>query len=636
AGYVLQILKGNVYVSYYLVFTLRKAGCWMKKQKQLSGQEQGEKTKAEAVNKKKGYSFWLRLKTTESSESSLSIHSGYPHSEYPYMKNYNYNGSIEYDKATRFLETGCHCGCSKKIPREKFAELREAFQAFSRSEQDIFLMAQLKAMNGGEITASRRLKKKTRIGRTHFENVRNHLAANGIIPRVHGNIKRIPRWKTKITIDITVATAVKNFLENYAEIHGLPSPGRNVNRITQSLTLLPAETSYKSVYRDFIAGLENDSKLKLLKYDACRKLWHQLTPYIQIMSPRTDLCDTCQHFRNGLQYNARKEEEAKDLLKKFKEHLVKAKLERNYYNKNTKLAEQQRKLLRLSTKRSRAPFRSTDEAVREQINYVLDENEIIGKGPNVICGYYESIELNFMVPGHTKFKCDGSFGLIKKLYRKTTVDCVNHIIEVVKKSSTAGLNKAQCYDNGQGFQYLDLNSVLGIFFKKLNGLQKYQHFLFEATHPGVVKAQLVANVKADKEVKGLQSLTTNLEKEKNGLLEKTKQLEAEQKVLEEALELEENISKYHLDALEVARQWRVRQSKEKDDNLEKASRKIEMLENVVAWQNYLTNKQFQELQTLLKKQNKFKLLINKAKSRIKQAKAITQEKFNTYILQKNK
>ena len=81
-----------------------------------------------------------------------------------------------------------------------------------------------------------------------------------------------------------------------------------------------------------------------------------------------------------------------------------------------------------------------------------------------------------MVPGHTKFKCDGSFGLIKKLYRKTTVDCVNHIVEVVKKSSAAGLNKAQCYENGNGFQYLDLNSVLGIFFKKLNGLQKYQHF----------------------------------------------------------------------------------------------------------------------------------------------------------------
>ena len=73
------------------------------------------------------------------------------------------------------------------------------------------------------------------------------------------------------------------------------------------------------------------------------------------------------------------------------------------------------------------------------------------------------------------------------------MDCVNHIVEVVKKSSSAGLNKAQCYENGKGFQYLDINSVLNIFFKKLNGLQKYQHFLFEAVNPGVVKTQTVAN-----------------------------------------------------------------------------------------------------------------------------------------------
>jgi hypothetical protein len=68
-------------------------------------------------------------------------------------------------------------------------------------------------------------------------------------------------------------------------------------------------------------------------------------PYIQIMSPRTDLCDTCQHFRNSLQYNAHEEEEKKDLLKKYKEHLIKVKLERNYYNKNTKLAKEQKKLV---------------------------------------------------------------------------------------------------------------------------------------------------------------------------------------------------------------------------------------------------------------------------------------------------
>ena len=47
------------------------------------------------------------------------------------MKNFNYNSSSEYEKAMRFLETGCKCSCSKMIPREKFAELREAFQALS-------------------------------------------------------------------------------------------------------------------------------------------------------------------------------------------------------------------------------------------------------------------------------------------------------------------------------------------------------------------------------------------------------------------------------------------------------------------------------------------------------------------------
>jgi hypothetical protein len=181
-------------------------------------------------------------------------------------------------------------------------------------------------------------------------------------------------------------------------------------------------------------------------------------------------------------------------------------------------------------------FGIQDEAVHEQINYVLDENELLGKGPNgtlslvfngikqlnkgekhlkvtcdnaggqnknnttlwfylylVITGYYESIELNFMVPGHTKFKCDGSFGLIKRLYRKTTVDCVDHIVDVVKRSSITGLNKAQCYNGSEGFQYFDILSSLEIYFRKLPGMQKFQHFLFTSAMPGVVKVQEFAN-----------------------------------------------------------------------------------------------------------------------------------------------
>jgi hypothetical protein len=78
------------------------------------------------------------------------------------------------------------------------------------------------------------------------------------------------------------------------------------------------------------------------------------------MSPRTDLCDTCQHLQNDLQFKSHKEE---DLLKKYKAHLAKAKLERNYYNKNTKLAEADRKLVDQNysiTVKGKIPYCSID------------------------------------------------------------------------------------------------------------------------------------------------------------------------------------------------------------------------------------------------------------------------------------
>ena len=83
------------------------------------------------------------------------------------------------------------------------------------------------------------------VGRAYFENIRNHLINNGLLLRIHGNIKRMPQWKTKMMIDKNVAEIVKNFLENVAEVHGLPSSERSINRITQSVIFLPVEMSYK-------------------------------------------------------------------------------------------------------------------------------------------------------------------------------------------------------------------------------------------------------------------------------------------------------------------------------------------------------------------------------------------------------
>ena len=66
----------------------------------------------------------------------------------------NKHDLTEYDKAINFLKNGCNYGCSNKIPKEEFAELRKDFQALTKPEQDIFLMAQLRYMDGGVINTS--------------------------------------------------------------------------------------------------------------------------------------------------------------------------------------------------------------------------------------------------------------------------------------------------------------------------------------------------------------------------------------------------------------------------------------------------------------------------------------------------
>jgi hypothetical protein len=108
---------------------------------------------------------------------------------------------------------------------------------------------------------------------------------------------------------------VKDFIENYAETHGLPDPGKSKNQ-KHSIIFLPTEMSYKSVHRNFLADLDERDNLKSLRYEAFRRLWHQLTPHIQFMKPRTDLCDTCQQFYNEIHHCSNKSEAEKKELKK--------------------------------------------------------------------------------------------------------------------------------------------------------------------------------------------------------------------------------------------------------------------------------------------------------------------------------
>ena len=87
------------------------------------------------------------------------------------------------------------------------------------------------------------------------------------------------------------------------------------------------------------------------------------------------------------------------------------------------------------------------------------------------------------------FRClvDGGFASIKKLYRRSDVDSVKQIEDVVNKSAKS--NQAVLYRKEDGenqWQWLDWKSFFTTKFLPLRGIQKYYWFRFSKDHPGVV------------------------------------------------------------------------------------------------------------------------------------------------------
>ena len=96
----------------------------------------------------------------------------------------------------------------------------------------------------------------------------------------------------------------------------------------------------------------------------------------------------------------------------------------------------------------------------KEVNLLLHADNCIGQNKNnvfiqyliwrVATGRHISVQLSFMLAGHTKFTLDRNFGLIKKAYRQTQVDTIASIKYVVASSSTCGATKAQLIRDTDG------------------------------------------------------------------------------------------------------------------------------------------------------------------------------------------
>ena len=176
-------------------------------------------------------------------------------------------------------------------------------------------------------------------------------------------------------------------------------------------------------------------------------------------------------------------------------------------------------------------FGVCDEGNSSQINYLIDEAQSCGKGANsivsmvhhflqyfthgegnvllhadncvgqnknntmiqylswrVITGLSVSCELSFMIPGHTKFSPDRFFGMIKRKYRRTKVDSLIQLAEMVNSSTIECRNTAYIvgHDTSKPFFHYNWTELLQTHFNTLPKITSYHHFRFCNASPGNV------------------------------------------------------------------------------------------------------------------------------------------------------
>ena len=93
------------------------------------------------------------------------------------------------------------------------------------------------------------------IGIKRYKNLRANLTINGILPRVHGNIRRVPVHAFRLEETQIVA----RFITNYTEDNGIHLPGRIPGFKKTDIQLLPCHTTKESCMETVLLG---DSRLQ--------------------------------------------------------------------------------------------------------------------------------------------------------------------------------------------------------------------------------------------------------------------------------------------------------------------------------------------------------------------------------------
>ena len=490
----------------------------------------------------------------------------------------------ETEGAKNFFSSSCcklgpnKSPCYKHFSQESLLKARQESLELDHDEVDLVILSHLRAHRSAPSDKAEVIRQKVQysfagkkicrstflfihaISHHRYEELIVHYDISGTCTRVHKNKGKSPH---NVTSD-SIIRHVKLFIENYATVHALPLPGRLPSHRDFRIMLLPSDITKAFVYRKFVDACAS-SKITAISRRTFENLWSELCPQISVMKPASDLCFVCQQNSYLIMKSVNLPEHVKSArLIDAQHHLELAKKQRDDYNSQCKKAaesfessiadgkppyymhysfdftqqlhypynSQQPGELYFKTPRKCGLFGVACEARSYQVNYLIDECDVIGKGANttislvhhfldnhglkeqnlglnadncigqnknnamvqyicwrVLTGKSKSVSLSFMLAGHTKFSPDRFFGLVKRQYRRAAANTLEDMGRIVRESFFAGKNIPQFTTDMLGQRHVhwyDWVSFLGQYFQSVPSITSYHHFTMNEENPGVL------------------------------------------------------------------------------------------------------------------------------------------------------
>ena len=246
------------------------------------------------------------------------------------------------EQIEEYYKRGCKCelyensneGCVKKFNFEEIEDTILSLKEYSNEMLDAFILGQLQAVTYSDY--SNKTKKHVsyymyhgnRVCRQTFcfvntitekklKTLKAHFRDNGIVTRVHGNTKRLP----KNTTSTTEIEAVKSFIGNYAIVNAINLPGRVPGYKSDIVSLLPTGHNKQFVHQQYCLACETAKQSKV-SYWVFRRIRSDFFPNVFATQSRTDLCFECQKNISSVLKSRNKDEKLKsDAIQKHEEHL---------------------------------------------------------------------------------------------------------------------------------------------------------------------------------------------------------------------------------------------------------------------------------------------------------------------------